>query len=113
MKWQSSQLSPIIKHINIQVFKNHFSIIIALLLYLLIDSVSNVSGSARTLSSDNVVRQTANDCTSYFQFQRQIVNNDDHEKWSGLIEFGVSRKQMWGFDVTVVFLFDDKTFKVF
>lgn len=73
----------------------------------LIGSVSNVAGSTRVMVS--LQQQTSNGCMSYFQ-QRQIVNDDD--KWSGLIEFGVSRKQMWGFDVTVVLLFDDKTFKV-
>lgn len=98
-----SQLS--LQHpINIQVFKNRFSIIIVALF--LIGSVSNVAGSTRVVP---LQQQTSNGCMSYFQ-QRQIVNDDD--KWSGLIEFGVSRKQMWGFDVTVVFLFDDKTFKV-
>lgn len=93
------------KHINIHVFKYRFSIIITTVLFLCLLISSNSSSSA-----DNV-QPTANDCSRTY-FQRQIVNDDD-QQWSGLIEFGVSRKQMWGFDVTVVFLFDDKTFKVF
>lgn len=110
--WQSVSVSSSFRYqlslqhpINIQVFKNRFSIIIVALF--LIGSVSNVAGSTRVMVS--LQQQTSNGCMSYFQ-QRQIVNDDD--KWSGLIEFGVSRKQMWGFDVTVVLLFDDKTFKV-
>lgn len=110
MNWQSSSSSQ--NHINIQVFKYRFSIIITATLFCLLISSSNASGtSVLSDDNDNVQRQTANDCREYFQ--RQIVNDDDHGKWSGLIEFGVSRKQMWGFDITVVFLFDDKTFKVY
>lgn len=83
---------------HFQAFKNRFSIIT----YLVV-----ISSCGIALSDI----QETNDCSPYFQ---QLVNKNDDaaDKWSGLIEFGVSRKQMWGFDITAVFLFDDKTFKV-
>uniref|UniRef100_A0A336LMK8 CSON011286 protein n=1 Tax=Culicoides sonorensis TaxID=179676 RepID=A0A336LMK8_CULSO len=87
---------------NIQKFKYRFSLITGLILYLLINNNTTVA------FSDNIKQSTIK-CKDYLKNSEFI--NDIH--WSGLIEFGVSRKQMWGFDVSVVFLFDDKTLQNF